>query len=310
MTPTTKLILGLFLTVATTSIKAQDETLQDQLTRMADSMRRSLLYTGIETSTTPYINTTTKDSTGTAPFVSLYVNYHHKSNFGLRANTYYLTKGDNSGFYLTSLTGYYANYRHKLVPVVAYTRFIQHDNASIPYSPMSNEIFGQLRMVTPIVDPAIGVDIGFGNDKENNDEAVSNVNLFASVSRWFAWQGESNMAVAFVPTLQLNAGTDRYYSFLRTTRYVSRNQSLKGMTHGRNGNGWRWNDGDSLMQEVDYVLSETNEFSLSNIELNGYLQFSFGRFSIAPSGSVYFPLRGEDRSAYGYWQLNVNYAIR
>ena len=63
-------------------------------------------------------------------------------------------------------------------------------------------------------------------------------------------------------------------------------------------------------EEVDYVLSETNEFSLSNIELNGYLQFSFGRFSIAPSGSVYFPLRGEDRTAYGYWQLNVNFAIR
>jgi hypothetical protein len=32
-----------------------------------------------------------------------------------------------------------------------------------------------------------------------------------------------------------------------------------------------------------------------------------GQFSIEPAGLVYFPMRGDDRTPYGYWQLNLNY---
>lgn len=288
---------------------AQDENLQAQLNSAQGNNNRTYMLTGLETSTVSFINTTTKDSSGVAPYVSAYINYYHKTHFGMKGQTYFLTKDHNSGFYLTALSAYYANYSTKLVPFISYTRLILHDNASIPYSPISNEIFVQLRYTTQVVDPAMGVDIGFGNDENNNDEALTEVNAFASISHWFTWDQINNQVFALVPTVQLNAGIDRYFRFLQTTRYVSHNRSILRLMHGGSGNGRGQNNNGTTTTET-YVLSESNDFALSNLELNAYLQYSKGRFSISPSGSLYFPLRGEDRTAYGYWQVNINYAIK
>jgi hypothetical protein len=106
---------------------------------------RSWLIMGLESSTTPYINPTTLDSTQTAVYFSGYLNYHHKSNFGARVKTYATPQGD-TGFYLTSLTGYYTNYNALITPMIAYSRHIQHNRSSVPYTPIQNEIYGQIRL--------------------------------------------------------------------------------------------------------------------------------------------------------------------
>ena len=255
MKPKIMLMLCLFLMVTFASLQAQDEILQNRLLKTGDTTSHSFAFVGIETSTTSYINTITKDSSGVAPFIAAYINYHHKSNLGLAAKTWYLAKGENKGFYLTSLSAYYANYFKRLMPMISYSRYIQHDNASIPYSPIKNEIFAQMHYTTNMIDPVAGVDLGFGNDSENNDETVWDINAFAAVSRWFTWQGLKNNSFAFVPTLQLNAGTDRYFRFLQTTRYVSQNKSIKSLTRGRTSNG-RGREGDAdNRQEITYILN-------------------------------------------------------
>lgn len=272
----------------------------------------SFLRVGVETSTTSYINTDTKDSNGVHLFVAPYIDYNHKSGLGFNFKAYALPGGSDPGFYLSAISPYYAKYNGKLLPYISYTRYIQHDNPSVPYSPIQNEIYAHLRLKTRYIDPIVGVDFGFGQDEQNNDENVSDVNAFVGVSHLFVLgksDAYSNNALGFRPALQLNAGTDRYFKFMRTTKYISQNTTLKrmGYTKGRGNNST--GDGSSTTEDV-YTISETNEFNLSNVEANIYLMYFFGKFSIEPSGSLYFPLRGDDRTPYGYWQVNLNYWIK
>lgn len=303
-----KLLLGILATAITLQLSAQEENAK-KITGL--SKNYSLFYGGIETSTTAYINTDTKDSTGVQLYIAPYLDYYHKSGFGARVKTYVLPGGSNPGFYLTSFTPYFARYTGKVFPYVSYTRYVQHDNPSVPYSAIQNDVYAHLRIRTKYIDPMAGINIGFGNDKQNNNKSVSDVNAFAALVHLFVKEnlGKSkNNAVAVMPSLQLNAGTDRYFKFLRTTNYISQNTKLNRVGYGRGrGNGGNQQGG---LPVEEYTISEENEFALSNVEVNLYAMYFFGKFSIEPSGSLYFPLRGDDKTPYGYWQVNLNYWIR
>ncbi|HEY8658279.1 MAG TPA: hypothetical protein VIL78_04535 [Hanamia sp.] len=76
-----------------------------------------------------------------------------------------------------------------------------------------------------------------------------------------------------------------------------------GNRGGRGGNG-----GSSYITE-QALITETNQFELSNIEANIYAMYIIGNFSLEPSGSLFFPLHG-DNSLVGYWQINLNYYFK
>jgi hypothetical protein len=288
---------------------AQDENLLHSVGKkqFAKPSSTTMFVGGIEISTVPSINTATKDSNNTSAYTGFYLNYQHKSNFGLAVKAYVLPGGSNPGFYLTSISPYYANYSGTINPYISYTRYISHNNPAIPYSPIQNDIYAHIRIRTEIVDPIVGVDAGFGNDEQNNNQSVSDFNAFAAISRIFVTGSAAHKKEVFaiIPTLQLNAGTDRYFKFLRTTKYISQNRSPMQMGYGRGRNG----GSQGTMQE-QYIISEENNFRISNAEINLCMMYFIGNFSIEPSGSLYFPLRGSDRTVYGYWQLNLNYWIK
>jgi len=272
----------------------------------------SLLYGGIETSTTSSINTDTKDSNTVGLYLAPYIDYYHKSGFGVRVKSYALAGGSNPGFYLTSMSPYFARYSGKVLPYISYSRYILHDNPSVPYTPIQNELYAHLRIKTKYIEPWAGIDIGFGKDEQNNNESVSDVNAFAGVGYLFIKEHvgvKKNNAFAMRPGLQINAGTDRYYKFLRTSGYISQNTKAGriGYGRGRKNN----NQGSGAIPATDtYTISEENDFGISNLEANVYVMYFFGDFSIEPSGSLYFPLRGEDRTPYGYWQIQLNYWLK
>lgn len=298
-----KLTLILLL-ISAIQVTAQDENPKNIT---GQNKNYSLLYGGIETSTTSSINTDTKDSNSVSLYLSPYIDYYHKSGFGIRVKSYALPGGSNPGFYLTSFSPYFAKYSGKVLPYIAYSRYVQHDNPSVPYSPIQNELYAHLRIKTKYIEPWAGIDIGFGNDEQNNNESVSDVNAFVAVTRLFLKENlgvKKNNALAMRPSLQLNAGTDRYYKFLRTSGYISQNTKANRIGYGRGNNG---QGGGSATVTNTYTISEENTFTLSNIEANMYIMYFFGKFSIEPSGSLYFPLRGDDRTPYGYWQVNLNY---
>jgi hypothetical protein len=270
----------------------------------------SLLWGGLETSTTSYIDTDSNDSSGVYLYVAPYIDYNHKSGFGMRIKSYTLPGGNNPGFYLTAISPYFARYNGWIFPYISYMRFILHDNPSIPYSPIPNEVYGHIRIKTRIVDPKAGIDIGFGEDKENNNENIADVNAFVGITHVYRinkLKGNRNNLLAVMPNVQLNAGTDRYYKFLRTTKYISQNTDANQMGNGNGGGNNSNGNGGSLPNQDAYTVSVENDFSLSNVEANLYIMYFFGDFSIEPSGSLYFPLRGDDRAPFGYWQLNLNY---
>jgi hypothetical protein len=272
----------------------------------------SLLYGGIETSTITSINTDTKDSNSVGLYLSPYIDYCHKSGFGVKVKSYALAGGSNPGFYLTSMSPYFAMYNGKVLPYISYSRYIQHDNLSVPYSPIQNELYAHLRIKTKYIEPWAGIDIGFGNDEQNNNASVSDFNAFAGVAHLFKKENigvNKNNAFAMRPSLQLNAGTDRYYKFLRTSGYISKNTKAGRIGYGR-GRENNNQGGSSTTGTSTYTISEENDFTISNLEANLYVMYFFGKFSIEPSGSLYFPLRGDDRTPYGYWQINLNYWLK
>jgi hypothetical protein len=285
------------------------------------SVNYSMFWTGIETSTVSYFNNDTKDSSGVQVYLAPYINYNHKSGFGMKLKSYSVPFGSDPGFYMTSVSPYFARYDGKFYPFISYTRYIQHDNPSVPYSPIQNELYAHLRFRTNIVDPWIGIDYGFGKDEQNNDEAASDINTFIGLSHLFILYEPlkiGNSSLGIRPLFVMNAGTDRYFKYLKTTKYISRNPNGSNMGYGKgsgsapsgngNGNGNRYQpqEGSASIEE-SYTINEDNSFAISNLEANLSLMFFVGQFSIEPSGSVYFPMRGDDRSAYGYWQINLNY---
>ncbi|MBL0132808.1 MAG: hypothetical protein IPP79_01735 [Chitinophagaceae bacterium] len=278
--------------------------------KLLESKGYSLLWGGIETSTTSVIDTKTKDSSRVNLYLAPYIDYNHKSGFGLRVKTYALPGGSNPGFYLTSISPYFAKYDGKVYPYISFTRYIQHDNPSVPYSPIQNEIYAHVRLKTKYIDPMAGIDIGFGNDEQNNNESVSDVNAYVAVNHLYLKQNlgvKKNNILGIRPCLQLNAGTDRYYKFFRTTNYISQNTKANHIGYGRGGS--TSGNGTPVLANA-YTISVENDFNLSNVEMNLYLMYFFGKFSIEPSGSLYFPLRGDDKTAYGYWQINLNYWLK
>lgn len=267
-----------------------------------------MLLGGLELSTVPSINTNTKDSSQTSLYTGLYINYQHKSNLGVQVKSYALPGGSDPGFYLTTISPYYANYGSKVNAYISYTRYFDHSDAAIPYSPIQNDIYARIRIKTKVIDPVFGVDAAFGVDEQNNNTSATDYNAFVGISRLVVLPSAKKSEVfGFIPTLQLNAGTDRYFKFLQTTKYISQNRSVKQMGYGRGRNE---NGGSTRTTEEQYIISEQNDFSISNAEANLYLMYFIGKFSIEPSGSLYFPLRGDNKNVHGYWQINLNFWIK
>lgn len=275
------------------------------------NLNYSQLYAGLEASTTSSINTDTKDSNGVSVYLSPYIDYYHKIGVGIKLQTYALIGGSDPGFYITSISPYFAKYNGKVLPYISYSRYILHHNPAVPYSPIQNELYAHLRLRTKYIEPRAGLDIGFGDDDENNNKTVWDINAFAGLAYTFIKENISpNISSAFAvrPSLQINAGTDRYYKFLRTSGYISRNTKAGRTGYGRG----RRNNSPGGNQAIGstYIISAENSFAISNLEVNLHVMYFIGQFSIEPSGSLYFPFRGEDRTAYGYWQINLNYWIK
>ena len=287
---------------------SQDESVEQRIKKqMSTQSSTSGMVAGLEMSTTAYIDAANKDSNDVAPFLALQLDYHHKSHFGLKVKSYSLLKGSSSRNYLTSFSVYYANYEQEFIPFISYSRHWQHSELLVPYSPIQNELYAQARLTKHFIEPYAGVGFGFGTDKYDGDEQVTELNVFAGMSHLFqCLPGNKGFVIAFSPSVQLNAGTDKYYSYLKNSRYLYRNMSSGSLggrqrMEGRNGR-------ETLATEA--IIDESNKFGLSNFESNLYIAVGYGRLFFSPSGSLYFPIRREDHEIYGYWQLNLSFILK
>jgi len=291
------LIYGLLFLMSGPFALAQDSTNADP----AFTFRIGLM----STTTTAYKISATKDTTYknhlvVAPTLSIL----HESGLSLDYAAYLLTSGIEPGLYMHTVTLGYENYDGKNFTVrTGYIHYFFTGNKGVPYSPITNELYFASDYKKPWLRPAVALGYALGQDETN--KVVSDFNAGVGVKHSFSFENAGPFSsIDLGPSLFVNAGTNTYYSFLTTSKYISRNTNAAQSS----GNGRGRGRGRNSAATATYIncLTATNKFTLSNIELGIYSDLEMRHFHIKPQGSIFFPLRAADKIS-SYYQINMEY---
>ncbi len=267
-----------------------------------DSASSWSLTAGVEINSVAVTNPTAVDSAGSSISLNPYLKLALRSGLGVTAKACFSTGSPNPGYYMTALVPSYAIDNKKIALDLSYAHFFIKQKTVIPYTPISNEIYAAFTYKTKTISPHIGMDYGFGADTSNQtNSSAHDINLFAGITHSFDWDSTDAISVNFSPTLTLNMGTNRYFSFLRSTKFITHNENYKKLVNRKgnssSNNGRGGNTGTTSKPGME----------LTNLEANLDFTFSYGDFSIEPAGSLFVPISGSDKSIFGYWQVNINY---
>ncbi|MDP4131554.1 MAG: hypothetical protein Q8918_16225 [Bacteroidota bacterium] len=267
-----------------------------------DSASRWSLTAGAEINSVAVTNPVAVDSAGSSLSVNPYLKIAIRSGLALTAKACFSAGSPNPGYYMTALAPSYGIDNKKIALDLSYAHFFIKQNSAIPYTPITNEVYASFTYKTKTISPRAGLDYGFGTDTSNHSSsAAHDVNLFAGVTRSFDWDTAGAISINFSPSLTLNMGTNRYFNFLRSAKFITNNKNFKNLVkekggNGRNGGG-NSNPGTTSLPGIE----------LSNLEANVDFTFSIGNFSVEPEGSLFLPISGTDKNIFGYWQLTISY---
>ena len=269
-----------------------------------DSASRWSLTAGAEINSIAVASPAEIDSAGSSLSVNPYLKIAIRPGLALTAKACFSTGSPNPGYYMTALAPSYGIDNKKIALDLSYAHFLIKQHSAIPYTPISNEVYASFTYKTKIISPRAGLDYGFGTDTSNlSNTTVHDINFFAGLTQSFDWDTAGTISVNFSPSLTLNMGTNRYFSFLRSTKFITQNKNfknlVKGNGNGRGGSGRNGNSGTGT--------SSLPGLELSNLEANIDFTFSIGDFSVEPEGSLFLPISGTDKNILGYWQLNISY---
>lgn len=220
----------------------------------------------------------------------------HKSGLGIVYTPYLVAGGSDKGLFLHKLSLSYEQYDKGNWDIdAAYSHFFFTNNPSIPFSAITNEVYGSFSYTKAILQPSFSGSFGFGQDEKG--KSVTDVSLSAGFGHSFTGEDSAkHTSHTISPSLSLVGGTDEY-SFLTAAPYKSRNS--KAATSAQVKHKKRAAAGSAS-------TTSTNTFTVSNIELGMYSSFTFGSFDIQPMGGIFFPLT-KGSSVTGYWTLKFNY---
>lgn len=223
----------------------------------------------------------------------------HKSGLGLNYSFNTLASGTGNKLFMHTASAFYEQYDKPVNLNFRLTHFFFTRNTAIPYSPITNELYGYIGYKKLWLAPAAAVSFGFGKDENNQAQASMSTSL--GVTHNFEFSNSTIDEADITPSIFINAGNNEFYSFLTTNRYITQSIGSKGFlkTHAH-GHGNR-NGGATTTSE-----SVTNKFTLNNVEFNLYSSFTFGHFEIVPDASIFVPLN-VDNAFGGYWQLKLGY---
>jgi len=270
---------------------AQDDTATSRLFRI-----------GFQSSIIPVTDNTMTDSTGLRLYIAPQFSYTHPSGFGIILRTYFLTGQTSSGNFLSTLTPNFEKNNNKLYAAVNYTHFFYTSNTAVPYTPIKNELYGNIRLKTKIIQPLLTLNLGWGKDSAAS--TVSDVNILAGFAHEFNIKTGSNSSMSLLPAIILNGGTNHYFSLLKGSPYIGHSKNYNAIVHGQNHARGRGNTGSGTI--TGSSTATKNAFALSQLEANLYIYYSIGKITIEPDASVFFPLHsGEVISSY--FQLTANF---
>lgn len=258
----------------------------------------------IATSTTVYKVSGTDTAYGNAFAVAPIISFVHSKGFALDYSPYFVLGGNQQGIYMHTITAGYENYDGKLFTIrTGYTHYIFTDNKSIPFSPISNEVYFATDYKKAWLRPGLSLSYGFGKDE--NNQAVGDFYAGAGVKHSFDFENADIFSsIAISPSLFINGGTNNYYSFLTTSKYISRNaKAVKANSQSNRGNG----NGSGGGSTTTTSTVTSKGFSITNLEVGLYSDFQVQQVHIKPQGSIYVPLQNSTNNLSGYWQVNLEY---
>lgn len=256
---------------------------------------------GIELNTVPIIDFSKADSAGSSLSFDPYIKVQSKDGLGIKAQAYLLSSGNPSGYYMTAISPFYSIEKKKINFDLSYTHFFMNGNESMPYTPLTNEIYASLTRRTSIISPFGGIDVGFGTDTTNGGQAsASDINIFLGATHSFGWDLSDDISLDFSPKVLLNIGTDNYFGFLNSTGFITHAKNLKKVIKTKvHGNGNRRNGSSAS--------STSGSVTVNNLEADTDFNLSVGNFSIEPAASLLIPFGADNPGVTGYWQLGISY---
>jgi hypothetical protein len=249
-------------------------------------------FTAVPTYAIAGTDTSFQNSLSVAPSFVL----RNKNGFGVSYSPKFITGGSKPGIYMHEVMVGFEQYDKKSFDFFAeYNHFFFVNNSSIPVTPITNELFTGITYKKSWIRPMFSIGLGFGTNSQTiGANAVYDVALSAGISHPFT-QEIKGADISITPSLKLNAGTNQYFSFMHSTKYISSNKNFNKYIKkiGKNTTG---------------TSSQAQTLSISNMELALQASYQKGAFSILPATSFIFPLSSNDGSGVSaYWQLSVRY---
>lgn len=244
------------------------------------------------------------NSFGLAPSVSL----SHNSGFAISYSPKFVMGGNTPGVYMHAVSVGISRYDKALFDYAAvYSHYFFTNNSSVPYSPLSNEIYADLTYKRAWLKPTVAMGVGFGNNTAVTPSAsVYDIGFSAGVLHSFDWES-GNVGFSVIPSVLLNAGTTEYFSFLNITRYIGHsNKFVNYVKKGAgSGNGRRGGSGSGGTT----TTSNTSEsFSLTNLQLNMESSIDIDKLAIRPTVSLFIPVSSAaGAGVIPFWQLALQY---
>jgi len=265
-----------------------------------DASPASSFRIGFQSSTVPVTDYSATDSIRLQLYIAPQFSYIHKSGLELKAVTYFLT-GKSSGNFLTTISPGYEKDNDKLYAEVNYTHFFYNRNAPIPYSPIKNELYGNIRLKKKLLQPLLTLNAGWGNDSLS--ASVFDVKVLAGLAHEFSLEIKNAGSLSLLPAIILNAGTNSYFSLLKGSPYIGNSKNYKAVIHSQSHGRGRGSSGSGTSSS-----STPNPFELSQLEGNLYAYYSIGRFIIEPETSLFIPLHSGNSTSW-YFHLSVNFKL-
>ena len=243
------------------------------------------------------IDTSYNNSLSIAPLLDI----RNNNGLGISYSPKFVAGGPSAGIYAHQVIVGLESYNKELFDVVAdYSHYFFTGNIGIPSSPITNELYFSSTYKKPWVMPTLTLGYGFGTLKTaQSSKAVNDVNVSAGVSHVF--QKEiSDATFSLVPELKLNAGTNEYFSLLRSSRYISANKNYNKVVKRKKRNG-------TVIVANTQVAKKS--FSLSNAEAELQGSFEKGSFSVRPGVSMFVPFSSGDNAVSLIWQIEMRYSF-
>jgi hypothetical protein len=236
------------------------------------------------------------------PFISPSLSYYHKTGAFASIATYYMFNATQKPLFETDLSvGYDYTKNRQLITGINYTRYIYADSSDMPFTPIENEMFAYFLYRRWWLEPGLILDYGWGkrtvkiNRFFNRDITGSDFNMMLDVRHTFIFPeltGEHD-ALMIIPIMAITAGTANYYSNLKAGQYLTRSKKIRRYIN-------RLNEEETILD---------TSFEPRAVDLSLRVSYMYKKLTVAPSYIVFQPLKGDDKSLFGYFSASVNYTF-